>query len=254
MADYSLKNNPLVRTWMSGSFIDQDGERWGNKVKRPFNSSKYLLGWQASGSKMLVSFPYCHSQVGRVPLSPCERSKGILVWVRQRWQSSPVYDYNTEWEKQGLKSQHGFKITSSGTQKRFKKNFFFLQQPYICDLHWKLLLILSSCNHKDFYFFWIILLLKDNEWIWIFFHTSNSQPDSSVRFSSVTQSCPTLCNPMSHHHFMANRGETVETVSDFISWLQSPSAVILEPKKIKTLFDSLLSLSSRGSLVLHFLP
>ena len=32
-------------------------------------------------------------------------------------------------------------------------------------------------------------------------------------------------------------GETVETVSDFIliSWLQSPSAVILEPPKIKSL-------------------
>ena len=29
-------------------------------------------------------------------------------------------------------------------------------------------------------------------------------------------------------------GETVETVSDFISWLQSPSAVIFEPKKIKS--------------------
>jgi len=71
-----------------------------------------------------------------------------------------------------------------------------------------------------------------------------------------------------------------------ISWLQSPSAVVLEPKKIKSvtvsivslstchevmgpdamvlvffkcwglsqLFDSPLSLSSRGSLVLHFLP
>ena len=73
-----------------------------------------------------------------------------------------------------------------------------------------------------------------------------------------------------------------------ISWLQSPSAVILEPRKIKTAtvstvftvspsichevmgpdamilvfwmlsfkltFHSLLSLSSRGSLVLHFLP
>ena len=69
-----------------------------------------------------------------------------------------------------------------------------------------------------------------------------------------------------------------------ISWLQSPSAVILEPPKIKSdtvsiispsichevmgpdamifsecwvlsqLFHSLLSVSSRGSLVLHFLP
>ena len=56
-----------------------------------------------------------------------------------------------------------------------------------------------------------------------------------------------------------------------ISWLQSPSAVILEPPKIKSdtvspvspsishevmgpLFHSPLSLSSRGSLILHFLP
>ena len=29
-------------------------------------------------------------------------------------------------------------------------------------------------------------------------------------------------------------GETVETVRHFISWLQSPSAVILEPQKIKS--------------------
>ena len=45
-----------------------------------------------------------------------------------------------------------------------------------------------------------------------------------------------------------------------ISWLQLPSAVILEPKKIKSLtefkptFHSLVSLSSRGSLVFCFLP
>ena len=52
-----------------------------------------------------------------------------------------------------------------------------------------------------------------------------------------------------------------------ISWPQSPSAVILEPRKIKSftvsivspsicqLFHSPLSLSSRGSSVpLHFLP
>ena len=40
-----------------------------------------------------------------------------------------------------------------------------------------------------------------------------SGPFSSVQFSSVTQWCPTLCDPMNHS--MAN-GETVETVSDFI--------------------------------------
>ena len=96
------QNNHLVRTWMSGSFMDQDVERWGNKVKRPFNSCKYLASRRQQA--VLVSFLYCHSQVGRVPLSPCELNKDTLVWVRQRWQSSPMYDYNNELEKQGLKS------------------------------------------------------------------------------------------------------------------------------------------------------
>ena len=38
-------------------------------------------------------------------------------------------------------------------------------------------------------------------------------------------------------------GETVETVSDFIliSWLQSPSAVILEPPQIKSITISIVS-------------
>ena len=40
-----------------------------------------------------------------------------------------------------------------------------------------------------------------------------------------------------------------------ISWLQSPSAEILEPPKIKSVTVSIVSLSSRGSLVLlRFLP
>ena len=40
------QNNHLVRAWMSDSFMDQRwGRRWGNKVKRPCNSCKYLLEW-----------------------------------------------------------------------------------------------------------------------------------------------------------------------------------------------------------------
>ena len=35
--------------------------------------------------------------------------------------------------------------------------------------------------------------------------------------------------------------KTVETVRDFISWLQSPSAVILEPRKIKSVIVSIVS-------------
>ena len=38
------QNNHLVWSWMSVSFMDQRWGRWGNKVERPFNSYKYLLG------------------------------------------------------------------------------------------------------------------------------------------------------------------------------------------------------------------
>ena len=38
------QNNHLVWSWMSVSFMDQRWGRWGNKVERPFNSHKYLLG------------------------------------------------------------------------------------------------------------------------------------------------------------------------------------------------------------------
>ena len=60
-----------------------------------------------------------------------------------------------------------------------------------------------------------------------------------IQFSSVAQSCPTLCDPMNHsmpdlpvHH------QLLEFL--LISWLQSPSAVILEPKKIKSVTTSTL--------------
>lgn len=40
------QNNHVFRAWMSDSFMDQRwGRRWGNKVKRPCNSCKYLLEW-----------------------------------------------------------------------------------------------------------------------------------------------------------------------------------------------------------------
>ena len=91
----------------------------------------------------------------------------------------------------------------------------------------------------------------------------------------VAQSCLTLCDPMDYTVY------GILQASLLISWLQSPSAVILEPPKIKSatvstvspsishevmgpdamilvlsqLFHSPLSVSSRGSLaLLHFLP
>ena len=73
----------------------------------------------------------------------------------------------------------------------------------------------------------------------------------SVQFSSVAQPCPTLCDPMNHstpglpvHHHLPEFTQThIHRVGDaiqprskclLISWLQSPSAVILEPQKIKS--------------------
>lgn len=39
----------LVARFFYGSEIWGAKGRWGNKIKRPFNSCKYLLDWQASG-------------------------------------------------------------------------------------------------------------------------------------------------------------------------------------------------------------
>ena len=96
---------------------------------------------------------------------------------------------------------------------------------------------------------------------------------SSVQFSSVAQLCPTLCDPMNHsmpglpvHQQLPEFIQThIHRVSDtiqpshplsstlppapnpsqhqslFISWLQSPSAVILEPPKIKSVTVSIVS-------------
>ena len=38
------QNNHLVWSWTSVYFMDQRWGRWGNRVERPFNSCKYLLG------------------------------------------------------------------------------------------------------------------------------------------------------------------------------------------------------------------
>ena len=77
---------------------------------------------------------------------------------------------------------------------------------------------------------------------------------SSVQFSSVAQSCPTLCDPMNHstpglpvHHQLLEFTQTrVHSVSDTIQPshpLSSPSlpAVILEPPKMKSLTISIVS-------------
>ena len=88
---------------------------------------------------------------------------------------------------------------------------------------------------------------------------------SSMSLSLVAQLCPTLCDPMDgrlsgssvHEIFQARVLEWVaiafsDMLSRFItflrrskhlliSWLQSPSAVILEPKKIKSVTVSTVS-------------
>ena len=63
----------------------------------------------------------------------------------------------------------------------------------------------------------------------------------SVQFSSVTQSCLTLCNPVNHStpalpvHSRLVIAFLPRSKWFLISWLQSPYAVILEPEKIKSL-------------------
>ena len=47
-----LKITILSRSGCQVVLQIRDGGRWGNKVKRVFNSCKYLLEWQASGQEM----------------------------------------------------------------------------------------------------------------------------------------------------------------------------------------------------------
>ena len=70
----------------------------------------------------------------------------------------------------------------------------------------------------------------------------------SVQFSSVTQSCPTLCNPMNrstpglpvHHHLPAFTQTHVHRVSDAIQPshpLSSPSPPAPNPSQHQSLFQ-----------------
>ena len=69
-----------------------------------------------------------------------------------------------------------------------------------------------------------------------------------VQFSSVTQSCPTLCDPMNHstpglpvhHHLLEFTQTHVHRVSDAIQPshpLSSPSPPALNPSQHQTLFQ-----------------
>ena len=75
-----------------------------------------------------------------------------------------------------------------------------------------------------------------------------SIPDHSVQFSSVDQSCPTLCNPMNHstaglpvHHQLPEFTQThVHQVSDVIQPshpLSSPSPPTSNPSQHQSLFQ-----------------
>ena len=86
-------------------------------------------------------------------------------------------------------------------------------------------------------------------------YMTNGKTISLTRWTFVGKVMSLLCNMLSR----LIRAFLPRSKCLLISWLQSPSAVILEPKKIKSatvssqLFHSPLSLSTRGSLVLHFL-
>ena len=71
-------NNHLAGAWMTCSFMDQRWGKWENKVKRSFNSCKYLLERQARQRDAFVSLPYSLSQTGGLRLSPCCRSVAKL--------------------------------------------------------------------------------------------------------------------------------------------------------------------------------
>ena len=85
--------------------------------------------------------------------------------------------------------------------------------------------------------------------VWRFLkQTRNKTAISSVQFSSVAQSCPTLCNPMNRstpglpdHHQLPEFTQThVHRVSDAIQPshpLSSPSPPVLNPSQHQSLFQ-----------------
>ena len=86
-----------------------------------------------------------------------------------------------------------------------------------------------------------------NKWAWCSYGTC-SGPAVSVRFSSVAQSCPTLCDPMNHstpglpvHHQLPGFTQThVHLVGDAIQPshpLSSPSPPAPNPSQRQSLFQ-----------------
>ena len=81
----------------------RDGESWGNKAKRPFNSYKYLLEWQASGRGKCSFLSSCNLQVDRAV------NKGTVLPQSGRGAGFPeaglyVCCNNKSGQKQGLQS------------------------------------------------------------------------------------------------------------------------------------------------------
>ena len=118
----------------------------------------------------------------------------------------------------------------------------------------------SGCQHVQ------ILLRADYQILIVFPHEREQKEDrssnSSVQFSSVTQSCPTLCDPMNHstpglpvHHQLSEFTQThVHRISDAIQPshpLLSPSPPAPNPSQNQSLFQRVNS-SHEVAKVLEF--
>ena len=109
---------------------------------------------------------------------------------------------------------------------------------------------------------WVFRIKPGSDTFWPWIHTQNKlintqrtyllglklSPHSSVQFSSVVQSCPTLCDPMNHstpgfpvHHQLPEFTQThIHRVSDAIQPshpLSSPSPPALNPSQHQSLFQ-----------------
>ena len=87
------QNNHLVRAWMSDSFMDQRwGRRWGNKVKRPCNSCKYLLEWplQSLHGWYEVEYFLSKPQTKMSHLPVIQASPRVNFWAHHKQQTGEL--------------------------------------------------------------------------------------------------------------------------------------------------------------------
>lgn len=80
---YKSQNNHLVQVWISSSLMDQRWREVRKQSKKSFNSCKYPLKWQASGTTSHL-FPQWY-----------EMEYLVVIWINT--ETTPICDYSQQY-------------------------------------------------------------------------------------------------------------------------------------------------------------